>query len=206
MQIESPAARGSSRRCHFARRRAGNARLWMILGGAAVGLIVLTCAGILLSGEGGVAKAQKARKDAIAAFAPELPGYLSPPGLKDADAEVLDGKFKGKVVCLDKAKGIVDDDYFVSVAEPIRAWKPADVGAVVWLEWDKKQAGTYDDGTKGYLQTCRVTVIDKATAAVVARGKIEGDPVKAKSGSGDTTGTRPWDKVAKFLSDHSAGT
>jgi hypothetical protein len=150
-------------------------------------------------------EADKAAKEAerqriLDALTPELPSYLDPKNMKPG---LTKGKFKGKVVCIDKDKKQIDADAQMALPDTLKATKPDEVGAVAWLNWSEEEGGDYPDGTKAKIYVVRVGLIDKRTGSVLIIGKeIRGDTEATKYGKGDRVGPKPYEKIAALLQEH----
>lgn len=153
--------------------------------------------------------ARRAEKEA---FDPVLGEYLrpveAPAWIEAMEAGPEDGEEEApadppamtlKFVLLDLEKREVDDLH-LDLPETLKARNPDEVGTIVWLSWSEVAVGTYTDGAVGYVQTCRVTLIDKASGAMVWRQTFLGsDPPGVKKHSGPARGSRPNAAVLDFL-------
>lgn len=119
--------------------------------------------------------------------------------LKPAEALAGGGYVKGRILPIDPRKRQVDYMYF-SMREDIRSSKPDDVGTIVWLERGEKQVGKYTGGSRAYVRTARVTVIDKALMTIVARRDFEGSspPETVKQGT-NGYGSDPSNQTLQYL-------
>jgi hypothetical protein len=173
---------------------------------AAGGVVLVLCAGGIGGGifwkiHSDEAAAQAERKQIIDALSPEVPKYLerTPP-----QPPLATGKFKGKVVCIDLGAKQIDEDSLNHLPAALKATKPEEVGAVVWLEWRVEDGGIYPDGSKAKIHVVVITLIDHANRAILfAKKEIRGETAATKIGSGDRVGPKPWDKIITFLQQYS---
>jgi formylglycine-generating enzyme required for sulfatase activity len=169
-----------------------------IIGGAAAVAIVLVVVSILAIF---APSAETARERA---FEGRLGEFLSESGLGPA-AET--GYVRGRVLVLDKETGTIDPVFHL-LRPDLRARTPEEVGTVVWLVWKPVRVDAHDKGAEpprgAYVQTCQVTVVDKAVGAYVGKKTFRGDDLPAKSYrvSDDLTdeyGPRPVGAVVDFV-------
>ena len=106
---------------------------------------------------------------------------------------------KEKDITVDRKVQEVDYVYFY-LPEDMRAGSTDEEGTVVLLDWHKTQVGKYDGGSPGYVQTCRVALIDKAANAVVGESTFRGgDSPKSKKERESGTGPKPTDEVVRYF-------
>jgi hypothetical protein len=177
--------------------------------GTKIFLIILLVIGLGVGGFFGIR--YLARESELGPFNDHITEYLSaadpgaanpvvpnPPG---AGQPANQGAYiKGKVIPVDvKSKSV--DWLFYDLPPKLQPAAPAEVGTVVWLEWDQRQVGQYGTGGGGaYVQTCRVTVIDKAERRVLSQTVFEGGPPPRTSRRGSSaSGPKPTDRVIQYL-------
>lgn len=69
---------------------------------------------------------------------------------------------------------------------------------MLWITRDEYVAGTYKSGSKGYVKTLHITIIDKANALIVGgRTLIGSQPPTIKTSTNDWRGSEPTDKEIK---------
>ena len=175
---------------------------WVVLGCAGGGVLFLLCAGCVGGGSYLWHMTQESRKEAerqfiLNAFVPALPTYPRPERL-----QVGQGKFKGKIVCLDRTTEKIDVDSLTNLPELWMAKRPDEVGAVVWIKWSEEEGGSYPDGSKAMIRVAFVTVVDKPSSKILVRKEIRGEPLKEKVLSGDRVGPKPWDKIKELLLEY----
>jgi len=107
---------------------------------------------------------------------------------------------RGKLVVIDKATGQLDP-VWGKIPDNMRAANPADVGTVVWLSWSESLVGHYKGGQPAYRSDVKVTVIDRATSAVLGTKTFSNEPPSTitAGGSGGASGKRPEAEVVKYL-------
>ena len=107
---------------------------------------------------------------------------------------------RGKLVVIDKATGQLDR-VWGKIPDDMRAANPADVGTVVWLSWSESLVGRYKGGQPAYRSDVKVTVIDRATSAVLGTKTFSNEPPSTitAGGSGGASGKRPEAEVVKYL-------
>jgi hypothetical protein len=137
-------------------------------------------------------------KSEIAPFEAHIAEYTRTPDPLEGDADA--GYIKGKVIPIDRGKDEIDAQFWTHLPTTLKPEKPEEVGTIVWLEWDKEEAGEYEGGGTAYIQTCDVTVIDKARNIIVGQAHFEGEEKKeiakrAKEG----TGEKPYSKIVSYL-------
>jgi hypothetical protein len=138
------------------------------------------------------------RKQMAAAFDKEIDSYLDSKNVK-----VGPGKFKGKVVCIDRKEKKVDEESLIHLPDALKATKPDEVGAVALITWDEEVVGDYPDGAKAKIYVASITLLDKKQMKyIVLHHEIRGEKKESKRGSGDAIGPKPWDKIVDFLKEH----
>jgi hypothetical protein len=107
---------------------------------------------------------------------------------------------KGKVIPVNVKSKDVDWLYY-DLPPSLKPKTPAEVGTVVWLEWDERQVGQYGSGGGGaFVQTCRVTVIDKAERRVLSQVVVEGgQPPRTSRRGSSASGSKPTEQVVNYL-------
>ena len=129
-------------------------------------------------------------------FASHLSEYTFFPALKDSSSSTT---IRGKVITIDKTKTEIDDTFFDLPTE-LKATKPEEVGTVVWVSCSEYVAGTYVSGSKAYVQTCEVTVIDKSSASIIGKRSLTGSqPPQTKTYSGDWHGSKPKSEIVDYI-------
>jgi hypothetical protein len=129
-------------------------------------------------------------------FQSHLSEYTFFPNLKESGSS---GSINGKVITIDKIKNEIDDTFFDLPTE-LKASKPEEVGTVVWVSCSEHIAGTYVSGSKAWVQSCEVTVIDKSTGSVIGKQTFSGDrPPQTKTYSGDWHGSKPKSEIVDYI-------
>lgn len=117
-------------------------------------------------------------------------------------AEALDpkgGYVTGRLLPVNWARREVDHLYF-DIPPTLRSQTPTDVGTYAWLQYGQKQVGKYNNGDPAYVQTAKITVIDKAKNTIVARAEVQGGPPpETKTSGGSGTGSHPGPQVLGYL-------
>jgi hypothetical protein len=107
---------------------------------------------------------------------------------------------KGKVIPVDLGEKAVDWLYF-DLPDDLRPTTPEEVGTVVHLRWGQIQVGQYGTGGgAAYVQTCKVTVLDKASGVVLGETEVRGSqpPQSSRRGSSQS-GSKPTEAVISFV-------
>ena len=193
---------------HATQRRAGKINL-KVVGCAGAGLFVLLC---LVCAGGGVAgyffwykpKAEAAREKEIQeirdTFTPVLSSYLD---IKMKPPTREKGKFKGKVVCIDRTNRQIDAETQAALPAALKAKTPDEVGCVAWLTWSEEVVGDYPDGGKAKIYVVVMLLIEKKTDTVLLSGKvISGEKQATKLTGGDRIGPKPFDQVAELFQEY----
>jgi hypothetical protein len=129
-------------------------------------------------------------------FLSHMSEYTFFPNLKESSSAT---GITGKAITIDKIKNEIDDTFFDLPTE-LQASKPEEVGTVVWVSCNEHIAGTYTSGSKAWVQSCDVTVIDKSTASVVGKRIFSsGGPPQTKSYSGDWHGSKPKSEIVDYI-------
>ena len=129
-------------------------------------------------------------------FLSHMSEYTFFPTLKESSSST---GITGKAITIDKIKNEIDDTFFDLPTE-LKASTPEEVGTVVWVSCNEHIAGTYVSGSKAYVQTCDVTVIEKSTASIVGKRTLSGDqPPQTKSYSGDWHGSKPKSEIVDYI-------
>ena len=129
-------------------------------------------------------------------FQSHLSEYTFFPTLKDSSSS---SGITGKVITIDKIKNEIDDTYF-DLPPELKASKPEEVGTVVWVSCTEHIGGTYVSGSKAYVQTCEVTVIDKSSASTIGKRTLSGDrPPQTKTRGGDWHGSKPKSEIIDYI-------
>jgi hypothetical protein len=84
----------------------------------------------------------------------------------------------------------------------LRAATPEEATTVVWLQWDKREVGTYSSGGKAYQWFCDVTVIDLKSKGRIAGQNFAGErpPQRFVGRRGESrTGDKPTEAVLNYL-------
>ena len=125
---------------------------------------------------------------AAAPFKPHMAEYLAP--VKNAG---MAGAVKGKMVVVNKATRDVDWDVFFDLPDDLRAAKPEEVGAVVWVEYGRELGDLVygDEHLPSYVQTCKVTVLDNAGRDVIGSTALQGGPPPKSIDEHDKEGVGP---------------
>lgn len=149
-------------------------------------------------------------KERKAALEPHIAGYLAEDGLRDV-SERGPGYVKGKIVIVDRAKRAVEAGSLWVPAE-IRADDDGEVGTIVWLEYGERPGNPYRVEETGQVlnsvvQTCSVTVIDRAAREIVAKATVAGKQrdfakvsAEGAAAGGSLVGERPVQAIVDFLS------
>jgi hypothetical protein len=81
------------------------------------------------------------------------------------------------------------DELYLSLPEQMRADGPDEVKTVVWLRWGSRRAGK-SRGRERWVQTCRVTVIDRAGNLIIGETTFVGPVPYGRSSVGPRPGDR----------------
>ena len=121
----------------------------------------------------------------------------SPQFVVDPNAQAM---IRGRVIPVDMRTRNIDEIYF-RLPEEIRSVSPDDVGTILWLQCGKQDVGRYEGGAPARVQTCEVTLIDKATFSVVAQRDFRGSepPEKISSKSSEGVGAAPTAEILSYL-------
>jgi hypothetical protein len=148
---------------------------------------------------------------AATTFAPHMDEYLKRDGLTDATGEGAPD-VKGKLLPLDVRERAVASGIYTYLRHDVRATTPEEVGTIVWLEWGEESGARYavegrpDQTFTSSIQTCVVTVVDRAARKIVGREKLTSDQderVQVSKAQAETRGEllseRPVAKVMAYL-------
>jgi hypothetical protein len=146
------------------------------------------------------------RSQKIAPFAGHIADYLSQPNYeRGSDAET--SPIPGRIITVHRGRKEVDPIYFL-LPESLAARSPGEVGTIVWVEWGMAEVGHYEvrlrngDTLKqpAYVQTCRLTVIDRETRTVLCSKEVRGPEPPARKRAGESvTGPKPVKEVVAYL-------
>ena len=144
-------------------------RMRLIGCGVVIVVLVLIAGGVAVyEGVAGMMHAS-----AAAPFKPHMAEYLA--SVKESDKT---GPVQGKLLVLDRKTQDLDWDVVSELPDDLKAAKHEEVGAVVWLDYVRKPGdlvyGKQD--LPSYVQTCKVTVIDHASRAVIGTASFQGGP------------------------------
>ena len=166
-------------------------RDWLVLAGIAVPLLVVAV----------VMAVWQTRQQAAtrAVFLANMASYVAPP--KDLPANAPRPPV-GKVVVVDADKRVLDEIYF-QLPPDLRADGPADVTTVVQTRYTARQVGEYEDNHRALQLTCTVTVIDKASQALLGSATFTGPPppprVARRTVGEDIDGGAPVKEIIDYL-------
>ncbi len=159
-------------------------------------LIAVVLALAVAGGYWGVAAAM--RSSGAAPFRPHLAEYLAAP-----EGPAHPGPVRGKMIVVDKKTRDIDDEVFFGLPSSLRASRPEEVGTVVQLDYGRVPGrGVYGkDHLPSFVQTCQVTVIDRASRAVLATALVRGGdpPDHIQDGDKEGVGPRPTAQVLDYL-------
>lgn len=93
------------------------------------------------------------------------------------------------------------DDLHYGLSDRIRAREPSEVGTVILLGWERREAAVYTDGSVAEAYSVVLTVVDLHRDRVVGARTFEGsDPPRSKyRNSGDVDGSMPFDAVRRYI-------
>jgi len=135
------------------------------------------------------------RDDPFEPLKPHLSQYTNIPKLKDSRQLPY---IVGRAITIDKRKGKIDRKMYSLLPEGLRAKSPDEVETVFWVTRGEYVAGTYKTGSKGYVKTLHITIIDKANVLIVGGRTFSGsEPPPIKAGTRDWHGSEPTDKEIK---------
>ena len=108
----------------------------------------------------------------------------------------------GKVVLVD-VKQRKFDDLHLSLPEDVRALTPAEVTTVGQMSYTREVVGRYGMGARAIQVSCTLTVVDRASRTVIAKGSFVWDKppshVPKTGNQGEVTGSPPWREITAFL-------
>ncbi len=158
-------------------------------------LLILLAAGLGVGGFFGIR--YLVRQGELGPFNDKIGEYMAPAKPKAPEDNPY---VKGKVIPVNLKSKDVDWLYY-DLPDDLRPASPADVGTVVWLDWGERKVGQYGaSGGGAFVQTVRVTVIDKARGAIVGEAYLEGGPPPKTSRRGaSASGSKPTDRVVTYL-------
>jgi len=168
-----------------------SSKKWKILAWSVVGIIAVATGGYF-----GIRAI--VRSNHLKPFQPKVDEYLARPV---ASRESPAARHKGKIIPVNVKEKEIDSLYW-DLPEELRAATPDDVATIVWLEWGEVQVSTYGSTNKPALvQTCNVTIIDRADKAILLRHSFRGsDPPKSiKSRDSSGRGDKPTQAVVEYL-------
>src|SRR5262249_1488194 len=133
-----------------------NSRSPLVTTGTKIFLLALLVIGLGVGGFFGIR--YLARQGELGPFNDQIADYTAP---ATRGAPNKSAYLKGKVVPVNLKSKDVDWLYY-DLPDDLRPASPAEVGTVVWLDWGEVKVGQYGTGGGGaFVQTCKVTVIDK---------------------------------------------
>ena len=91
------------------------------------------------------------------------------------DQKLEEGEIEGKVLPLDLPVKEVSTLYSY-LPDDLRPESLADAKNILWLECKNEQSGKYDDGTKGYRQTCKAFLVERISNKFIAIQDFIGVP------------------------------
>jgi hypothetical protein len=171
-----------------------NSRSPLVTTGTKILLLGLLVIGLGVGGFFGIR--YLARQGELGPFNDQIGDYTAPAArAKDETAYV-----KGKVIPVNLKSKDVDWLYY-DLPDDLRPASPAEVGTVAWLDWGEVKVGEYGKGGGGaFVQTCKVTVIDKARRAIVGETVVRGsDPPKSSRRGASASGSKPTAEVVQYL-------
>ncbi len=107
------------------------------------------------------------------------------------------------MIVVDRNTRDIDSDVYFGLPASLRASRPEEVGTVVQLDYGREPGrGVYGkDRLPSFVQTCQVTVIDRASRAVVATALVHGGdpPDHIEDGDKEGVGPRPTPQILDYL-------
>ncbi len=142
---------------------------------------------------------QLMQMEAVAPFEKHLAEYTAEPTRPSGGFPTT--YIKGKVVPVEFRKGKQAIDYlYFDLPPELKAQTPEEVGTVVWLEWGEDQVGDYDDDDPAFVQTVKVSVIDKERGRMVGQKSFRGGPPpNTKTYDGPGYGPKPTAEIVQYL-------
>jgi hypothetical protein len=135
------------------------------------------------------------RSRAEAPFRDRFAHYIAVPDEREPGECYL----RGKVVVVNLTDKGLDSLHF-RIPDALRARQPDEVGTVVLVHREDRQAGTYTDGAPGYVRACDMTIVDEVRRTVAGTVAVEGShPPPAKTGHGAQYGSEPDDEALAQL-------
>ncbi len=142
---------------------------------------------------------QNKRSEWSKQFLPYVERYATLSDLKKNQGNTY---IKGKIIIIDKGNKYIDSLIF-QVNKKLFPESPEEVGTVIWLDWGRKKYGFYRDGAKGYMITCKMTVIDLNKNLLVDKRSFFGSaPPSSKKGREDVSGSVPKNKILKCIEEY----
>jgi hypothetical protein len=86
---------------------------------------------------------------------------------------------RGKIAVFEMAPWnitMTSSEVYRLLPSDLRASTPAEVGTVVWLQFELVECGRFADGDPVYREDCHVYVVDVAAQQLVARKTFQGGP------------------------------
>jgi hypothetical protein len=110
----------------------------------------------------------------------------------------------GKIITVDVTQQFIDP-LFLRLPNDLKAIQPEDVGTIVLLRRGRNLYDSYTDGSKAYISTCDVIVVDKTSGETIATNHFVGDePVVSPYSGGSTQfidGPGPDKQILSYLED-----
>jgi len=142
---------------------------------------------------------QNKRSEWIKLFQPYVERYVT---LSDLKKNQGNAYIKGKIIIIDKDNKNIDSLIF-QVNKELFPESPEEVGTVIRLGWGRDKYGHYDDGAKGYMITCKMTVIDLNKNLLIDKRSFFGSaPPSSKKGREDVSGSAPENKILKCIEEY----
>jgi hypothetical protein len=158
-------------------------------------LLILLVIGLGVGGFFGIR--YLARQGELGPFNDQINDYTAPAARVGKEESPY---VKGKVIPVNLKSKDVDWLYY-DLPDNLRPTSPGEVGTVVWLDWGEVKVGQYGSGGGGaFVQTCKVTVIDKARRAIVGETVVRGsDPPRSSRRGSSASGSKPTTEVVQYL-------
>lgn len=138
--------------------------------------------------------------DLLAAHRPQVEAYLAPgkpaaPGMPRPKVQ--------RVVAVDVDQRALDEKMLFSLPESLRAETPEDVTLILQNRYTTQEHGRFEGGGRALQLTVAVTVVDRATGAILGSGTFTGPPppksVSRAHFKSDVDGGLPTEEVVAFL-------
>jgi hypothetical protein len=133
-----------------------------------------------------------------ATFEEEMLRFASISGLDMSSPGSGNALLKGKLIMLNISDRKVDS-LFRELPVEMRASTPAEVGTIVWLKRGQRLYGHYRGGGGAYINTCEVTIIDRAAARVLTVKQFDGSLPPSSTKSSSASGSMPSDEITTWL-------